>query len=726
MVSEATAPDGGQSGRRGPVRYTPDNRRRAVYVLVMWASSIGLSVVSFYTTFHGFSNFLNPYFAAPTTFAIQALMLVSAWQLGAVLFSTGRYKGPRLLGFSLIFAVCFALSGFFSFAKLFDTVAGEGHRERTQIAQLLSFYDEVRQTSVEKLSQDVSDTGEQVTTSNAYVAWKAKISTASEAATRLPDEVREAQSAQAASTAASNRRADSIETEIQSLERRVGELRDTDRARRAVLENAALAVSRLQARIRQAEAEMDAQIRGLGGRIAGRGAGYDSAERQRREAVEGLPAAEVRLTQAEVDVAAVRTALKRAETELEAAQGELARVAPNRDASNTLGDMDDVLKSLGAAAANSMQRDVNAFEATYDRARLEVAINRCRGIKEALIGIPAARAAAEALTCMTPELSLAMKPLQTALDRRGKFADVCPIEARSVAGAPPRGPSKPAATDQAAPIPAPSAGGTASTDLPQDRANENTPTNAAPEPGPPEAAQPDSDVIINSIRQCIVASSISGPERQEVTDQLQALSISVAGGAQKFSSVVNGVVSGNLDARLAVAVAAVIDLLVLVCGLVGESARRHGADASGDRGAARTPMAKATTAGKVEQALRRTEMGFDGSSDRFRQNLILALGLFQTIDERGRSLAVLPQPVADQSEDVVMQVGRGLLMHLHSLGLAEANGHGGRGDMRYAMDADVLDALWRQVDDKPAPSDAVQGGGWSIPQPKLLSDKDQS
>jgi len=136
--------------------------------------------------------------------------------------------------------------------------------------------------------------------------------------------------------------------------------------------------------------------------------------------------------------------------------------------------------------------------------------------------------------------------------------------------------------------------------------------------------------------------------------------------------------------------------------------------------AQRTPMAKAEMIGVVEKAVRRTEMVFDGPPEQFRQYLILALGMFQSVDEKGRCLAVLPQPVPNQSEDVVLQIGRGLLMHLQSLGLAEASGQGSRGDVRYSMDADVLDMLWPRVDDKSETPAVSKGNGWSVPKPKPL------
>lgn len=593
-------------------------RRKSFYVLIMMIASFGLSVVSFYTTFYGFANFLNFGFAFPTTFAVQALMLLAAWQLGYALVGGQGVRIGRLIGFMLIFVICFGLSTFFSFSKLFDQVAGADHRHRTQTAQLLSFYDEARSRLQESLDVQIKATGEEALASEGFLAWKQGIDGAIDLIAAAPSEVRKARDAATQERTEATQRARVLDAEIELAGKRVERLRDDlDRLTRR-FDTVQKQVDTFRAQREFYDNEMKAQLKGVDGRPAGIGPKYRDAEAKRDEAIDKLPSLEGELTNLRVARDSVKANYDDAQTALSELQGERSKLEPRLAQSAGAANATNVL--IDGDVAEDIRSAVEDFRVTYDQSHLERAIARCEAFKTSLAGIPTTKARANSIVCANPALFSAIDKVKATTDAKANFGTECP-----------------AAPPQAAPV----ADG------------------AAPDP----SAQ--ANAVLAAIRQCVAASAAPVELRRDVNTRLEAFAIAMDGGVQKFSSVLNAITSGNQDATLAFGVAVVIDLLVLICGLVGASASTVETEKN------RRTRDGRQLADRVRKAVQLGERGGDDDTQNAGEALKLILRSIARDEGGWFAKGKVCEVVGGDGEPMeVIEHARRILRHLTGAGLA--------------------------------------------------------
>lgn len=142
-----------------------DSKRENLNVRVLLASTFFLSVASAYTTWNGLSYGLPPSLALFATFAIQALLFVLSWRIGAALV-TGYSKFSQWF----IYMLVLMFSVFFSYATL---VVEFNSKERRKENNLQRSRSELA-AHLEKLARNAMDMSkeEKADVADSIVQWR--------------------------------------------------------------------------------------------------------------------------------------------------------------------------------------------------------------------------------------------------------------------------------------------------------------------------------------------------------------------------------------------------------------------------------------------------------------------------------------------------------------------------------------------------------------------------
>jgi hypothetical protein len=158
--------------RKGFWKKFAERAATSPYLVLLLVTSIFLSIVSFYTTYDGMSDFLKyAVFAAFVTSAIQSLLFVTSWRLGFMFAD----KEPIAWVDVGVFTVCFLLSVFFSFASLFDVVFSKPQQELASLTRVHNGVAEAITTVGLKAKERRHELVEELLDSQEYDAWRRNV-----------------------------------------------------------------------------------------------------------------------------------------------------------------------------------------------------------------------------------------------------------------------------------------------------------------------------------------------------------------------------------------------------------------------------------------------------------------------------------------------------------------------------------------------------------------------
>lgn len=387
---------------------------------VLFAASLALSLASAVTTYLGmrdYSGFLLV--AAGVTFGVQCLLFAISWWLG----QNWRRGWGHIIGGGIIFLTCAFVSVFFSFASLYTTIDG-GRSDIAAQARMEDRVSELEKELTRKLTAQIRARSEAIVGSSASEQWQENVNQVLDRARGAPAELRAKATAER----------DAAQVQLIEEERKLRAIQDQ-------LDYAERAASALDSRVSEVEARLeDARNR----RIAAEDSVRDleakieqETIRRDAEAAQGgcgrdCRAIERQIGNLEVDLAGAQRALEQT-TRLESEAQTNFDVAsqPNSELAdqNALNEqkalietrISDLKDSLGEIAAQlqefvgdsvALVRAQLADFNELDFSNFKEAVNSCNWLKEQLI-------AAEAMELATaPDCSgSAIVPELEALDR---------------------------------------------------------------------------------------------------------------------------------------------------------------------------------------------------------------------------------------------------------------------------------------------------------------------
>jgi|GEM_PF-3044383 len=506
---------------------------------LMVLSALMMSIVSFVTTFGGMVEFLQPQImVAFVTFALQALLLVSSWELGRLIKSDdiGRLHAVLMGG---VFLFCFAISAFFSLTALFDRVY---RAELQDLDRSVRVANAVAET-VSSLRADARasqlETGEGVRSGEDFLAWRAslaKIETAADGAdAALADLFRsrnaafaEAEANAAAEKATREQAAKAAQTRREDaegdLKRIEGELPQTV----AAVGKARTARAIAQRELETARREMELELTGRDGRLGGRGPRYQSALAVANAKEAEVVRATAEITRLETRRSEIEEELRRLRSILPDLRTEEAR-AKALAALDAAAEKDKAPTSRNPAlvAGLSMEEQVRAMRSLIDRF----------GPPYDAAATGAVREAAAICSELRPKLA-ASRDLLAAMDGAECGRDLLNRLLAPV--------------DQAQAL-----------------------TAVLDERCGPETAS--ADVIaglgfeqsLALARNCIAAAELPPAASASLRGRLTRLEREESPDASYFVKTTNAVLAGEKLAVFALIIAVGIDLIVLLCGLIG-------------------------------------------------------------------------------------------------------------------------------------------------------------
>lgn len=154
---------------------------------VLFAASLTLSLASAVTTYLGMSDYSGFILvAAGVTFGVQCLLFAISWWIG----QNWRRGWRHILGGGLIFATCAFVSIFFSFASLYTTI-DNGRSDSAAQQRMEDRVSELEKELARKLENRVLEGGREVVLSDASVAWQSNVREVLEIARAAPEKLRQ-------------------------------------------------------------------------------------------------------------------------------------------------------------------------------------------------------------------------------------------------------------------------------------------------------------------------------------------------------------------------------------------------------------------------------------------------------------------------------------------------------------------------------------------------------
>ncbi|MCB2264242.1 MAG: hypothetical protein LGR52_15080 [Candidatus Thiosymbion ectosymbiont of Robbea hypermnestra] len=259
------------------------------YLMLLFVSSILLSLASFYTTYEGITPFVR--FAIVALFittAIQSLLFVVSWRLGFMF--AGKEDIARVdIG---VFVVCFLLSVFFSFNSLFNMIFVEERQQQASLGRTRDGATAVVDNVGQRLKGDRARLVEALRASDDYATWRRDVLAIADTAQRVgprlrkkvaQQQVRRREEYERKAEAARDlvARKGTMEEEIATLEQELEALESSPPD--GNLEEPRRQVRELELRISAKEAELDAEMQGIAesGR-SGRGPKWRKKDKERR------------------------------------------------------------------------------------------------------------------------------------------------------------------------------------------------------------------------------------------------------------------------------------------------------------------------------------------------------------------------------------------------------------------------------------------------------------
>lgn len=316
--------------------------------LLLWtmvAASIGLSLVSAFETYLGLVNFmptglLGGILAGVFTLAVQALLFVISWRIAQHLLDPIRSQIPSFL----VWFICACFSGYFSYFGFFQQTGGRD--ENLRVDKVIETQNDVLRTIRANIETDLNDAfEEEFLKAPNYRPW----------ITGLSQLITTAESIQPEIAAKARQREDELTAEIAALRQSL----DSKRAERADAEaEVRLAAQRREDLQRQLE-ELTELIRGL--RVNVQNATAEVGALETQLAIEGRTGQGPRYREIAID-------LGTAQAKLEGAQQQLDTLEPRLDALRQEKLREDIL-----AEQNIEQNKLNQILGDLDRIQTRIA-----------------------------------------------------------------------------------------------------------------------------------------------------------------------------------------------------------------------------------------------------------------------------------------------------------------------------------------------------------------
>jgi len=509
---------------------------KSPYLVMLFLGSVLLSIVSFFTTFAGMLDFMPVWiFSAFITFAVQALLFVTSWRLGFMVAG----KEPIAWLDTGVFVVCFCTSVFFSFSSLFNYIYNPELQAATTRTRIHNTVEETITELELQAKERRQQLVQELTGTNAYAEWRDNVLLVAQAAAgakdrlqgifaeryrRLQKQVSAAEKAVASTAARKGTIAQDIAEGQNALERREVKIPLLEQA----IAKLGQQLSDADQLVIQKQAEMDAEEKGGGqdaSRPRGRGPVWRKLSKEKDVLAANRNGIKEQLEHQRAQLDALldqRSKLRRKldedkalqatiDTEI-AASAERARLA--RQQLDSSGSTENFNPS---ESANTLRGFLDEFSRDYELKPFDQAANLCTTLLLEMKKIPELASSIQKLTCDRGAMSAMMNPINDAATALGRLQSEC------VSGG--------------------------------EKANVVTDL-------------PTADALAYA-RTCMNISGLPNAVIRPLRDEVDRVDREESDKASPFTKVTNALLSREKLAMFSLAIALVIDLLVLFSGLIG-------------------------------------------------------------------------------------------------------------------------------------------------------------
>jgi hypothetical protein len=411
---------------------------------LLFLASVVLSVASYYTTYLGLKQYVaadEAWLAASITFGLQAVMFAVAWLSAESLATSLR----AFVGYLIIYSICALVSIFFSFSSLFNSIFDEQQRDLVNADYVRKFYQETVVTLDDGLTGQTAAMHRDILSGAEFADFRRNIESVMGLGRAAPDILSRRFAAEQAKIddeiarlstdlAAEKARQEALTAERSRIERQLAEIDANTTQAGGQIDADRKAATDLRARILVLEAQMEAELQGVGS-APGEGPAYRRLREERNTLQRELIPIEARLSattanpdprlaerdrlatalqvgaadlgQAEARVAALNR-------QLEDAQRRQSEAAP----ANTL----DVSQSI-AAVEDSLRRaaiDPESFSSSISKI-----VAQCSTLLGEIRADPQMADDATLLSCDPGQLQIVINSLQQLVERRSEFRQRC-------------------------------------------------------------------------------------------------------------------------------------------------------------------------------------------------------------------------------------------------------------------------------------------------------------
>ena len=423
----------------------PRKRRRFTTVQLMFVASVVLSVASYYTTYLGLTQYVAPedwWLAAAITFGLQAIMFATAWIASEALTSSVR----AFLVYLMIYILCAAVSIFFSFSSLFNSIFDENQRDAVNSNYLSSFYQEMVLDLGRRQDERLAGLHDTIVQGEAFVAWKTSVEAVNDLLRSAPEILE--RRLEALRAGLENELAD-LQANLAALAAQIEALRAEQKAatediaaldlrlgaaQTRLAEDKAIQVA-LIGKVAELEARMEAELQGIG-TTAGVGPVYKGLERDRNTLLRDLVPIETRIKTAESNPDVQEKG--RRTSRLQEISSELARLiardeAGRRQLAETEAKLADTgtVRNVGGLASialidRAIRQAATAPDAMSDA--VDKATGYCSSVLEELRADPQLAQQAQPMSCGADDLQIEITNLRALVARKAAYDGQCNAE----------------------------------------------------------------------------------------------------------------------------------------------------------------------------------------------------------------------------------------------------------------------------------------------------------
>jgi hypothetical protein len=411
---------------------------------LLFLASIVLSVASYYTTYLGLKQYVaadEAWLAASITFGLQAIMFAVAWLAAESLATSFR----AFVGYLIIYTVCALVSIFFSFSSLFNSIFDEQQRDLVNADYVRKFYQETVVTLDDGLTVQATAMHRDILSGAEFADFRRNVDGVMGLGRAAPDILSRRFAAEqtridgeiarlSTELAAENARQQALMAERSRIERLIAEIDATATQAGGQIDADRKSAADLRARILVLEAQMEAELKGVGS-APGEGPAFRRLRDERNALQRELIPIEARLSvstsnpdprlaerdrlasalqvgaadlgQADARIAALNR-------QLEDARRRQSEAAP----ANTL----DVSQSIAAVEESLRQAatDPQSFSSSISKV-----VAQCSTLLGEIRADPQMAGDAALLNCDPGQLQIVINSLQQLVERRSEFRQRC-------------------------------------------------------------------------------------------------------------------------------------------------------------------------------------------------------------------------------------------------------------------------------------------------------------